>query len=949
MSGEDGVNTHPGDSMQKRDRIMIHATARIAVTGLLVLAAGYAFAQEQAEPRERVSPPEQLLRDAAPIPAAPDPVYMPESAEPVAVIEWDPGSGQSSTVLPSRISAEQAAALNAGRIGNAVSDDPGTLGTAAAPIPVFDSSQFPIRTVHKLLLRFRVGALDYYYACSATAVSEFHLLTTGNCIYNHDPNGDGSTSDQGFAAEVWAWAAQTDRVDPFQVEDFPFGLARATWYRVPNNWINNQNLNDDWALVTLDRRVGEHTGWMARETDVQASTVGATGYPIEVPFVPAGNLLQYFSASANNVTGYLSGRIQFDAFIFGGQSGGPVWRNAGTTPTLQGIISTTDRAGNAEATRLRSGMLNDINGFIVADETERPPTAHPDLIEYLLETGQKDLLTNVQSPGGSFDLDYNVFNAGHAPSGSITVDFYLSTNDIVSTADTKIATTTIGSLDPFFFFRETVSVPIPPSMPPGTYWVGWIANAGVFEPNAFDNAVVIASETLLVSSGGGDPDIRVEPVELDFRAGEQLPREKIFVEIDWMEDATHSHRPSQAVIDTIVATFAAAGHEIVIDVSNAIPHADVIAVVNSPGSSPQIQSLISQHFDNIGDNRYYYSIWGHNYSFNGQLTGSSGIADLPGRVHLVTLGNFPDQVGTPEHQVGTFIHEFGHNIGQKHGGVDHGQWKPNYLSVMNYHFQLEGIGPGLVALGLANSGAGFDDFSYSNGQAIDLNEGNLNENIGIGLGKSVDWNCNGSIESGVSADLQARDWCQANAGLELLTDFDNWSDLRPYIRTANSPGFGHPHDHPGVAEPCISWHEHRSMYDRVRSLRMANELPPSQVRERDTETLLNALRAQQGSALASQRSFTIYNDGNSPLNITQIALSSPAPWISWTPSAPFTIQPGGSRQITVAVDAGSVPNNNAGRTLLIESNDPNENPFPGGVRLVIDGGADTIFVDRFED
>lgn len=924
------------------------AKAGFAIYGLLFLVSGPAFGREVPDQTNQDTLLLQLLRDAAPIPAAPDPVYLPKSVAPAAVIEKDLASGRTSSVVPAELTAARSAELNAGRIGSVVASSSAPLGTASAPIPVFDSIQFPIRTVHKLLLRFRVGSLDYYYACSATAVSEFHLLTAGNCIYNHDPNGDGSTADQGFAAEVWAWAAQTDRVDPYFVEDFPFGLARATLFRAPNSWINNQNLNDDWGLVTLDRRVGEHTGWMAREADVQVSTVGTTGYPIEVPFVPPGNLLQYFSSSANNVSGYSPGRIEFNAFVYGGQSGGPVWRNAGETPTLQGIVSTTDRAGNAEATRLQTGMLNDINGFIATDETERPPPAHPDLIEYLLVTGQKNLLTNVQSPGGNFDLEFNVFNAGHAPSGSINVDFYLSTNDVISTADIPIASTTITSLDPFYFFRDTVSLPVPPSTPPGTYWVGWIMSAGVFEPNTFDNRAVIASETLLVSSGGNNPEIRIEPVELDFRAGEQLPGEKIFVEIDWMEDATHSHRPSQAVVDTIVATFAAAGHEIVIDVSNAIPHQDVLEVVNSPSSSPQIVNLMNQHFDNIGDSRYYYSLWGHNYSVNGQLTGSSGYADLPGRVHLVTLGNFPNQVGTPEHQVGTMIHEFGHNLGQKHGGVDHGNWKPNYLSVMNYFYQLEGIGPALVALELADSGAGFDDFSYSNGQQIDLNESALNENVGIGLGKAVDWNCNGNIQANVSADLQARDWCQANSGLSLLTDFDNWSDLKPYIRTAGSTR-SEINDQPApLAEPCISWEEHQPMYERVQALREANELPPSQVFERDTDYLISALRERQGAPATSQRSFTIYNDGNSQLDITQISLSSPASWISWSPNAPFSVEPGGARQITVIVEAGSVPASNAGRSLLIESNDPNENPFPGGVNLLIDGGADTIFFDRFE-
>ena len=38
-----------------------------------------------------------------------------------------------------------------------------------------------------------------------------------------------------------------------------------------------------------------------------------------------------------------------------------------------------------------------------------------------------------------------------------------------------------------------------------------------------------------------------------------------------------------------------------------------------------------------------------------------------------------------------FIHELGHNLGLKHGGTDNLNYKPNYLSVMNYFFQFGGV------------------------------------------------------------------------------------------------------------------------------------------------------------------------------------------------------------------------------------------------------------------
>jgi hypothetical protein len=49
--------------------------------------------------------------------------------------------------------------------------------------------------------------------------------------------------------------------------------------------------------------------------------------------------------------------------------------------------------------------------------------------------------------------------------------------------------------------------------------------------------------------------------------------------------------------------------------------------------------------------------------------------------------------GTRGEQEGTFMHELGHNLGLEHGGDDELNYKPNYLSVMNYTFQMPYIVP----------------------------------------------------------------------------------------------------------------------------------------------------------------------------------------------------------------------------------------------------------------
>jgi len=418
--------------------------------------------------------------------------------------------------------------------------------------------------------------------------------------------------------------------------------------------------------------------------------------------------------------------------------------------------------------------------------------------------------------------------------------------------------------------------------------------------------------------GTGGPDIRIEPLTLTYT---QQARRPIFVELDWMEDGTHSHKPSQAVIDRIKQTFANAGYSLTIDVSNAIPHQATLPIVSSVSGSASVQSLMTQYFNHAGDSRYYYSIWGHSYSYNGSSTTSSGIADLPGRVHLVTLGSFSGQTGTFSNQVGTFIHEFGHNLGQEHGGSDGGNYKPNFLSVMNYHYQLSGLGPSLQALGFANSAAGFDDFSYSHGLLPSLNESNLDESFGIGLGKSVDWNCSGTIQTGVARDIQESNPCFASGGLSVISDFDNWTSLSSQIRTLSSSA--EPSRTRSI--PCITAEENKPLQERIDKLRAAGQLPPD-----GPGAGLPYLTAGDAG-----RSFLIFNDGNSSLTVSSMSLDTATPWIHWAPQAPFTIAPGKSQEILIYVDFAQAPAGQTTRRLLVQSNDPDESPYPGGVNLVI--------------
>ena len=135
---------------------------------------------------------------------------------------------------------------------------------------------------------------------------------------------------------------------------------------------------------------------------------------------------------------------------------------------------------------------------------------------------------------------------------------------------------------------------------------------------------------------------------------------------------------------------------------------------------------------------------------------------------IVSLGDWMSNGahGSGAEREGTFMHELGHNLGLRHGGNDHVNYKPNYLSVMNYYYQTSGVWRD-----------GNYHFDYSGFLLPTLNESALKESVGLGplplvdgyatkyvcpngslvftyINPTMDWNCNSVIDStNVKVDL----------------------------------------------------------------------------------------------------------------------------------------------------------------------------------------------------
>ncbi|MEK6299369.1 MAG: PKD domain-containing protein [Acidobacteriota bacterium] len=189
---------------------------------------------------------------------------------------------------------------------------------------------------------------------------------------------------------------------------------------------------------------------------------------------------------------------------------------------------------------------------------------------------------------------------------------------------------------------------------------------------------------------------------------------------------------------------------------------------------------------------FHYALFANRYGL-GDLSGgtSTGVSrGVPSSDLIVTLGARPTPGGTHLDQVGSLMHELGHNLGLRHGGDENlPNYKPNYLSVMNYSYTLRGFVKANLKL----------EFNYSTRKLPpinDLDELNLDESVGIsdpdnhrtiwfdqnhvrrlsGASPVVDWFFNGLVEPSVAVDING-DGSPPAAGTNVFHGFNDWPAL----------------------------------------------------------------------------------------------------------------------------------------------------------------------------
>jgi hypothetical protein len=369
-----------------------------------------------------------------------------------------------------------------------------------------------------------------------------------------------------------------------------------------------------------------------------------------------------------------------------------------------------------------------------------------------------------------------------------------------------------------------------------------------------------------------------------YAMGARSGRRDLFMEIDYMQGDDPALLPRHDALKKLTQAFAAKNIALHLDTGDLHAPGFDPAAFNLGGGNPvpfakcmeldlagthvrdgcaSFYAYKGAYFDVRRKLVFHYALFANSQNLDGDA-GPSGVAELSGADLLVSLGGYGftvqseiDRNMLTNLQAGTLMHEFGHNLGLRHGGNDEVNYKPNHYSVMNYMYQFAGLSAkpnspyaaeryylvnglkGKTFCNLAENSPCSNDFiiDFSDGSGADLDEHKLSEAVNIGRGSVdgayADWDDNEVWTPG----LLARNINPlGGSGKTVLKDYNEWGNLTLTFSRAHSGtslGFG-----PGNAPPDEEQSERRAnpMNDGARNPTVEEPLP------RQLHDLLRMLR-----------------------------------------------------------------------------------------------------------
>jgi len=167
-------------------------------------------------------------------------------------------------------------------------------------VRVTPTTGFPNRARARIVMSFSDG---YVADCSGNLVASKYVLTAGHCIHSQDHGG--------WATSVSVFPGQDGSLKPFS--------ATAIRLRTTVAWADDEDDDEDYALLTLNTAVGNQTGWYGM---VHYSDDFLDGEPnIQIGGYPADKAWGTQWQETGPILAYTDNHYFYDIDTYGGQSG----------------------------------------------------------------------------------------------------------------------------------------------------------------------------------------------------------------------------------------------------------------------------------------------------------------------------------------------------------------------------------------------------------------------------------------------------------------------------------------------------------------------------------------------------------------------------------------------------------------------------------------------------